>query len=197
MSYFCNTARIIFTIWHMQSTKSRVLMNSDVKYGYSIITHFLVVQTLPHNILHSCLHLEINRLVAAVNKRGCKTWAGAKHQTECGMNREMHTTENTPSGEGKKEKWSHYLFKSTWKLLRNTLSWTLCVSKKFPELFIPKLFIKHHHGTTNSHAYPPRARQPFFRWFPLQPSGIPLLKCVDKIAINIYLKWTRIKKKKT
>lgn len=95
MSYFCNTARTTFTIRHMQSTKSRVLMNSDVKYGCSIITHFLVVQILPRSVLHSCLHLEINRLVAAVNKRGCRTRAGAERQTECGMNRDAHHRKHT------------------------------------------------------------------------------------------------------
>lgn len=42
----------------------------------------------------------------------------------------------------------------------------------------------------------PRVRQLFFQWFSSQPSGIPLLKCVDKIAISIYLKWRRILKKK-
>lgn len=108
----------------------------------------------------------------------------------------MHTTESTHYREWREERWNPCLFKRTWKLQRNTLSPILCVSKKFPDLVIPKLFSEHHNGPKNSHVYPQRVPQLFLWWFSLQPSSIHFfLELVDKIVINTYLKWTKIFKK--
>lgn len=148
-------------MWHMQNTKKRVLTKSDVKYSYSIITHFLVVQTLPHGILHSCPYLEINRLMATVNKKGYRNRVGAKSQTVAWKERRTLQKAYTLESEERRDE-VITCSRVPEKWLRNTLSWTVRVSKKFPYLFLPKLFIEHHHGTKNSHVYPQRVRQLFF-----------------------------------
>lgn len=139
MSYFCNIARLMLTIRHMQSTKSRVLMNSDVKYGYSIITHFLVVHTLPHSILHSCASRKKQTDGHCTRERLQNQSRGRESNWVWHEQRDAYHRKHTQR-RVKEERWSHYLFKSTWKLLKSILSQTVCVPKKFPEFFIPKLF---------------------------------------------------------
>ena len=79
-------------------------MNSDVRYSYSKITCFLIVQNQLHRILEMCPRLETVRLITPINRRGGRNRAGAKiHIATLTKERDTQDRKHTLWGVGKGE----------------------------------------------------------------------------------------------